>query len=89
MQKLFASKCGQEKIKIDLFRDFLQKLPISKLLILFQLKFPLCITLDVYGLTADEGTSYVNENKSRHQATYTHYLNAHYLWHKMSKNEIP
>jgi hypothetical protein len=31
MQKPYASKCGQGKIKIDLFRDFLQKLPISKL----------------------------------------------------------
>jgi hypothetical protein len=43
MQKPYASKCEQGKIKIDLFRDFLQKLPTSKLLILFQLKFPPCI----------------------------------------------
>jgi hypothetical protein len=31
MQKQYASKCGEGKIKIDLFRDFLQKLPIFKL----------------------------------------------------------
>jgi hypothetical protein len=31
MQKPYASKCGQGKIKIDLFRYFLQKSPISKL----------------------------------------------------------
>jgi hypothetical protein len=31
MQKPYDSKYGQGKIKIDLFRDFLQKLPISKL----------------------------------------------------------
>jgi hypothetical protein len=31
MQKPYAPKCGQGKIKIDLFRDFLQKLPMSKL----------------------------------------------------------
>jgi hypothetical protein len=31
MQKPYTSKCGQGKIKIDLFRDFLQKMPISKL----------------------------------------------------------
>jgi hypothetical protein len=43
MQKLYRPKCGQGKIKIDLFLDFLQKPPMSKLLILFQLKFPHCI----------------------------------------------
>jgi hypothetical protein len=31
MQKPYAPKFGQEKTKIDLFRDFLQKLPMSKL----------------------------------------------------------
>jgi hypothetical protein len=31
MQKPYASKCGQRKIKIYLFRYFLQKWPISKL----------------------------------------------------------
>jgi hypothetical protein len=31
MQKPYASKCGQGKMKIDLFRYFLQKAPISKL----------------------------------------------------------
>jgi hypothetical protein len=31
MQKPYAPKCGQGKIKIDLFQDFLQKLPMSKL----------------------------------------------------------
>jgi hypothetical protein len=30
MQKPYASKCGEGKIKIDLFRDFLQKLTIFK-----------------------------------------------------------
>jgi hypothetical protein len=29
MQKPYASKCGQGKIKIDLFRYFLQKSPVS------------------------------------------------------------
>jgi hypothetical protein len=43
MQKQYASKCGEGKIKIDLFRDFLQKLPIFKLWFLFQLRFPPCI----------------------------------------------
>jgi hypothetical protein len=31
MQKPYAAECGQGKIKIDLFRYFLQKSPISKL----------------------------------------------------------
>jgi hypothetical protein len=31
MQKPYAPKFGQEKTKIDLFRDFLQKSPMSKL----------------------------------------------------------
>jgi hypothetical protein len=31
MQKPYASKCGQGKIKIDRFRYLLQKSPISKL----------------------------------------------------------
>jgi hypothetical protein len=31
MQKPYASKCRQGKRKIDLFRDFLQKSPMSKL----------------------------------------------------------
>jgi hypothetical protein len=31
MQKPYAPKWGQGKTKIDLFRDFLQKLPMSKL----------------------------------------------------------
>jgi hypothetical protein len=43
MQKPYEPKCGQGKTKIDLFRDFFQKSPMSKLLILFQLKFPHCI----------------------------------------------
>jgi hypothetical protein len=30
MQKPYAPKCGQGKTKIDLFRDFLQKPPMSK-----------------------------------------------------------
>jgi uncharacterized protein (DUF983 family) len=30
MQKPYAPKCGQGKTKIDLFRDFLQKSPMSK-----------------------------------------------------------
>jgi hypothetical protein len=42
MQKPDAPKYGQRKTKIDLFRDFLQKSPMSKLRILFQLKFPHC-----------------------------------------------
>jgi hypothetical protein len=29
MQKPYAPKCRQEKTKIDLFRDFLQKPPMS------------------------------------------------------------
>jgi hypothetical protein len=43
MQKPYAPKCRQGKTKIDLFRDFLQKSSMSKLRILFQLKFPHCI----------------------------------------------
>jgi hypothetical protein len=43
MEKPSTPKCVQEKTKIDLFRDFLQKPPMSKLRILFQLKFPQCI----------------------------------------------
>jgi hypothetical protein len=31
LQKPNAPKCGQGKTKIDLFRNFLQKLPMSKL----------------------------------------------------------
>jgi hypothetical protein len=31
MQKPYTSKYEQAKTKIDLFRDFLQKLPMSKL----------------------------------------------------------
>jgi hypothetical protein len=31
MQKPYIPKCGQGKTKIDLFRDFLQKSPMSKL----------------------------------------------------------
>jgi hypothetical protein len=31
MQKPYAPKCGQGKTKIDLFRDFSQKPPMSKL----------------------------------------------------------
>jgi hypothetical protein len=31
IQKPYAPKCGKRKTKIDLFRDFLQKSPISKL----------------------------------------------------------
>jgi DNA primase len=31
MQKSYAPKCGQRKTKIDLFWDFVQKSPISKL----------------------------------------------------------
>jgi hypothetical protein len=42
MQKPYAPKYRQGKTKIDLFRDFLQKSPRSKLGILFQLKFPHC-----------------------------------------------
>jgi hypothetical protein len=38
-----APEYGQRKTKIDLFREFLQKSPMSKLSILFQLKFPHCI----------------------------------------------
>jgi hypothetical protein len=30
-QKPYTPKCGQGKTKIDLFRDFLQNLPMSKL----------------------------------------------------------
>jgi hypothetical protein len=36
--KPYATKCGQGKTIIDLFRDFLQKSPMSKLGVLFQLK---------------------------------------------------
>jgi hypothetical protein len=43
MQKPYAPEYGQGKTKIDLFREFLQKSPMSKLSILFQLKFPQCI----------------------------------------------
>jgi hypothetical protein len=45
MQNPYTPKCGQGKTKIDIFRDFLQKPPMSKLWILFQLKFPHCITI--------------------------------------------
>jgi hypothetical protein len=31
MEKPYAPKCVQEKTKINLIRDFLQKLPMSKL----------------------------------------------------------
>jgi hypothetical protein len=31
MEKPYAPKCVQEKTKIDMFRDFLQKPPMSKL----------------------------------------------------------
>jgi hypothetical protein len=31
MQKPYTPKCGQGKTKIDLFRDFLQNVPMSKL----------------------------------------------------------
>jgi hypothetical protein len=40
IQKPYAPKYRQRKIKIDLLRDFLQKSAMPKLLILFQLKFP-------------------------------------------------
>jgi hypothetical protein len=45
MQKPYAPNYGQQKTQIDLFRDFLQKSPMSKLRILFQLKFPHCTDL--------------------------------------------
>jgi hypothetical protein len=45
MQKPYAPKCRHGKTKIDLFLDFLQKSPMSKLSILFQLKFPRCINI--------------------------------------------
>jgi hypothetical protein len=51
IQKPYTSKCGEGKIKIDLFRYFLQKLPISKLRILFQLKFPACICQCLYNMS--------------------------------------
>jgi hypothetical protein len=31
MQNPYTPKCGQGKTKIDIFRDFLQKSPMSKL----------------------------------------------------------
>jgi hypothetical protein len=31
MQNPYTPKCGQGKTKIDIFRDFLQKPPMSKL----------------------------------------------------------
>jgi hypothetical protein len=31
MEKPYAPECGQGKTKIDLFQDFLQKSPMSKL----------------------------------------------------------
>jgi hypothetical protein len=31
MEKPYSPKCGQGKTKIDLFRDYLQKSPMSKL----------------------------------------------------------
>jgi hypothetical protein len=42
-QKPYAPKCEQGKTKIDQFRNFFTKSPMSKLWILFQLTFPHCI----------------------------------------------
>jgi hypothetical protein len=48
-QKPYAVKCGQGQGKtiIDVIRDFLRKSPMSKLQILFQLKFPRCICFPI------------------------------------------
>jgi hypothetical protein len=50
MQKPYASKCGQGKTKIDLFRDFYKNHLNQSYEFLFQLEFPHRILWTVYNV---------------------------------------